>query len=126
MQVYNLNYILLMKFSYLIIITFVLGLFSCRQNTSEKSVTFKVWGNCEKCKKTIETSVAIKGVAEKNWNVESKLMTVKFDTTLVSLEEVEQLIANAGYDNDMYYGDDYAYAKLESCCQYERKPFDLK
>ena len=126
MQVSNLNYISLMKLSYLIIITFVLGLLSCNQSTPVKTVTFKVWGNCEKCKKTIESSVAIKGVNEKDWNIESKLMTVKFDTTIVSLNEVEQLIANAGYDNDLYYGDDYAYAKLESCCQYERKPFDLK
>ncbi len=115
-----------MKYSYLIIITFILGLFSCTQSTSVKTATFKVWGNCEKCKKTIETAVAIKGVSEKDWNVESKLMTVSFDTTLVSLDEVEQLIAKAGYDDDMYYGDDYAYGKLESCCQYERKPFDLK
>ena len=115
-----------MKFSYLIIITFILGIFSCTQSTSVKTVTFKVWGNCEKCKKTIETAAAVKGVSEKDWNVESKLMTIKFDTTIVSLDAVEQLIANAGYDNDLYYGDDYAYAKLESCCQYERKPFEMK
>ena len=115
-----------MKFSYIIIITFILGFISCNQSTSLKTATFQVWGNCDKCKKTIETSVSIKGVNEKNWNVESKLMTIKFDTTIISLEEVEQLIAKVGYDNDMYYGDDYAYGKLESCCQYERKPFDSK
>ncbi len=115
-----------MKYSYLISITFILGLFSCNQSTTVKTATFKVWGNCEKCKKTIETAVDIKGVTEKNWNVESKLMTVSFDTTIVSLDEVEQLIAKAGYDDDLYYGDDYSYGKLESCCQYERKPFDLK
>ncbi len=53
-------------------------------------------------------------------------MTVKFDTTLVTLDAIEQAIAKSGYDNDGYYGDDYAYGKLEACCQYERKPFEIK
>ena len=53
-------------------------------------------------------------------------MTVKFDTTKITLDGIQQLIAKSGYDNDGYYGDDYAYGKLQDCCQYERKPFELK
>ena len=53
-----------------------------------------------------------------------KLITVKFDTTKVRLNDLQQLISKSGYDNDKYFGDDYAYGKLEDCCQYERKPFD--
>lgn len=115
-----------MKILYLIIVTFIIGLISCNKNVAEKTETFKVWGNCEKCKKTIESAISINGVAEKNWDIGSKLMTVKFDTTIVGLDAIEQLIAKAGYDNELYYGDDYAYAKLEECCQYERKPFEIK
>ncbi len=99
-------------------------LFSCTTNSPLKTETFKVWGNCEKCKKTIESASGIEGVTEKKWDVESKLMTVTFDTTKVKLEQIQQIIAKSGYDNDKYYGDDYAYDKLESCCQYERKPFE--
>jgi len=111
-----------------IIIVVSLILFSCKTGTTsaEKTESFKVWGNCEKCKKTIEDASTMDGVLEKNWSPESTLMTVKFDTTKVSLDEIERAIAKAGYDNDKYYGDDYAYGKLESCCQYERKPFELK
>jgi copper chaperone CopZ len=115
-----------MKFLYSILFIFALGFFSCKTGTVEKTDTFKVWGNCEKCKKTIESSVSVDGVAEKDWNVESTLMTVKFDTTKITLDAIEQLVAKAGYDNDAYYGDDYAYGKLPNCCQYERKPFELK
>lgn len=105
----------------------IIGITACNTVSSpEKTATFKVWGNCEKCEKTIESSCAIDGVKEKDWNVESKLMTLKFDTTKVTLDELQQLIAKVGYDNDAYYGDDYAYAKLESCCQYERKPFEAR
>ena len=113
-----------MKSIYYILFFLTLCLISCKTGTSEKTEIFKVWGNCEKCKTTIEKSVSVEGVIEKDWNIESTLMTVKFDTIKISLDGIQQLIAKAGYDNDGYYGDDYAYGKLESCCQYERKPFE--
>lgn len=115
-----------MKFLYYILFLFAIGFVSCKTSTTEKTETFKVWGNCEKCKATIEKAVSVDGVIEKNWSPESTLMTVKFDTTKITLDGIEQLVAKAGYDNDGYYGDDYAYGKLEACCQYERKPFELK
>ncbi len=114
-----------MKNLFLFIIL-VLGIYSCKTGKPEKTETFKVWGNCDKCKKTIEAASSVDGVIEKNWDVESKLMTVKFDTTKINVNTIEELIAKAGYDNDLYYGDDYAYGKLADCCQYERKPFELK
>ena len=55
-----------MKILHLIIIAFIFGLISCNQNTALKTATFKVWGNCEKCKKTIEASITSSGVKEKN------------------------------------------------------------
>lgn len=111
-----------------LLLIFTLGFISCNTSSSgsDKTETFKVWGNCDKCKKTIEDASNLDGVKERNWNVESTLMTVKFDTTKVTLDAIEQAIAKAGYDNDGYFGDDYAYGKLESCCQYERKPFEIK
>lgn len=115
-----------MKSLHYILFFLTLSLISCKTETSVKTETFKVWGNCEKCKVTIENSCAADGVIEKNWNIESTLMTVKFDTTKITLDHIQQLIANSGYDNDGYYGDDYAYGKLAACCQYERKPFELK
>jgi copper chaperone CopZ len=115
-----------MKFLFYTLFFLTLGFASCKTSTPEKTETFKVWGNCEKCKATIEASVNVDGVTEKDWSVESTLMTVKFDTTKITLDGIQQLVAKSGYDNDGYYGDDYAYGKLESCCQYERKPFELK
>ena len=103
-----------MKSIYYILFFITLGLISCKTKTSEKTETFKVWGNCEKCKATIENSVSVDGVIEKNWSPESTLMTVKFDSTKITLDHIQQLIANAGYDNDGYYGDDYAYGKMQA------------
>ena len=115
-----------MKSVYSILFLLVLVVISCKTGSPQKNETFKVWGNCKKCKHTIENACNVEGVIEKDWNIDSKLMTVKFDTTKITLINIEELIAKAGYDNDGYYGNDYAYGKLATCCQYERKPFELK
>ena len=83
--------------------------------------TFKVWGNCEMCKETIETSLKIDGISKADWNVDSKMITVCFDSTKINLDQIQKHIADAGYDNVSYKGNDKAYSELPDCCQYERK-----
>lgn len=89
---------------------------------SAKTAEFKVWGNCGMCKKTIEGSLKDKpGIIKADWNVKSKQMSVQFDTLRISLKDIQQTIALAGYDNDAFQGDSAAYAGLHECCQYTRK-----
>ena len=83
--------------------------------------TFKVWGNCETCKETIEGSLKVDGVSAADWNVDSKMIAVSYDTTKISLDQVEKNIASVGYDNVKYKGDDAAYEKLPNCCKYDRR-----
>ncbi len=92
-----------------------------------KEYTLHVYGNNERCKRTIDSaSTAIKGVKLADWHIDSKLLTIQLDTTLTSTEEVLQSIANSGYDNELFYGNDYAYGALPQECQYERKEHELK
>lgn len=88
---------------------------------SEVRSTFKVWGNCDMCQETIEGSLKTDGVNTAHWDTESKMIEVNYDTTRISLDQVEQKIAAAGYDNVKYKGDDKAYEGLPECCHYERK-----
>ena len=83
--------------------------------------TFKVWGNCEMCKETIEGSLKVEGVSKADWNTESKMITVIYDGKKISLDQIQKNIASVGYDTDNYKGDDKAYQELADCCQYERK-----
>jgi len=83
--------------------------------------TFKVWGNCEMCKETIEGSLQVEGVSAADWSTETKMMAVTYDTTQISLDQVQKNIAAAGYDNVKYKGDANAYAELPGCCKYDRK-----
>lgn len=83
--------------------------------------TFKVWGNCEMCQETIESSLKVDGISKANWNKDTKMITVSYDEKKISLDQIQKNIAAAGYDNEKYKGDDKAYRALPECCQYERK-----
>lgn len=83
--------------------------------------TFKVWGNCEMCKETIEGSLKIEGVSKSDWSTESKMITVTYDDKKITLDQIQKSIASVGYDSEKYKGDDKAYSELPGCCQYDRK-----
>lgn len=111
-----------MKNRVFILLVFTVLFVAC--NNSSKNVveiTSHVYGNCEKCKRTIDSAAKIKGVSEANWNVDSKLLTFKIDTVITTSTLVLKSIAASGYDNEAFTGNDYAYQKLPACCQYERK-----
>ena len=86
-----------------------------------ETVTFKVWGNCGMCKKNIEKSVKIDGVSNASWNKDTKIMTITFDNSKITLEHIQKSIAEVGYDTELFNGNEKAYNKLNACCQYERK-----
>lgn len=101
--------------------------FACNgTKTPSVEMTAHVWGNCDKCKVAIEKSCSLDGVTEAVWNEDSKLLKLKLDTSIVTLNTVLQAVAKAGYDNEKFYADDYAYNKLPDCCQYDRRPFEAK
>lgn len=107
-------------------VLFVLSvLFSaCTGGLPENAVKseFKVWGNCGMCKKTIEASLeGAPGIVSASWDKDTKLMSLAFDTTQTNVTNVQKLIASAGYDTELFTGDDEAYSGLHECCQYERK-----
>jgi hypothetical protein len=85
-----------------------------------KTETFRVAGNCDMCKSTIETAAARKGLAEATWNKDSKLLSLTYDSEKTSSKEVLQRVAYAGYDNEQFLAPDDVYAKLPECCRYDR------
>jgi copper chaperone CopZ len=120
---------------YIAIACIALAITSCEnQTTSETKVpttqtvngittsTFKVWGNCDMCKETIEGSLKVEGVTKADWSTETKMISVTYDTTKITLDQIQKNIALVGYDNENYKGDDKTYSELPECCQYDRKP----
>lgn len=94
---------------------------ACAQSKSVKTEAVKVWGNCNMCKKTIEEAADLKGVKNAEWNKDTKVLTVSYDTTKITLDDIQKKIAAAGYDTEKFKADDKAYDELHGCCKYDRK-----
>ena len=91
------------------------------QKPTVKTETFKVYGNCEMCKETIEDALRKKdGIVKKDWSTKTKMITVSFDTTLITLSQIKQKIADVGYDTEEFQAKEETYKSLHKCCQYKR------
>jgi mercuric ion binding protein len=83
--------------------------------------SFKVWGNCGMCKTTIEQSLMeIKGVTVANYDLEKQSIDVRFNSLVVSLDELQLGLAKVGYDTENHKATEKAYNSLHSCCKYDR------
>lgn len=91
------------------------------QNADVIKTSFKVSGNCEMCKTTIEKAAkSLDGVKMARWNPETKKLKVKFIEGTTDLDEIQKAIAAIGYDTEKYKADDEVYNALHHCCHYER------
>lgn len=106
------------KVSFLFILFFTLQLPVFAQ---DKTATFKVWGNCGMCKKTIEKAAKEQGASSAEWNVNSKMLLVTYNPSTTSEDKILKGVADAGYDNEQFKATDEVYNKLHYCCQYDRK-----
>ncbi len=55
-----------------------------------------------------------------DWDKETKMATISYDSLKTSKEAILKRIALAGYDNDTFLAPDDTYSNLPTCCQYER------
>lgn len=115
------------KVAIIALLAMVLGVNSFAQSNgqtkkaSAKTETIKVWGNCEMCQSKIEKASKVDGVTAANWNTKTKVLTLSYDPSKVSSDDVQKKIAAVGYDTEKFKADDKAYNGLPSCCKYDRK-----
>jgi len=106
---------------YLMIASVLLSALVCNaQSKNQKTETVKIYANCEMCESTIEKAGNMKNQANVDWDKETKMATISYDSLKTSIEEILKRIALAGYDNDTFLAPDDTYANLPGCCQYER------
>lgn len=90
------------------------------------NATLTVYGNCGMCKKRIEkAALSVDGVKEANWDVETKVLSIKFsDITFgennYSINTVSEKIAAVGHDTQFNKASKDDYNALPGCCQYDR------
>lgn len=88
--------------------------------TLTQTASFKVLGNCGMCQKTIQNAALTAGAIAANWNMETDVLTVSFNTSKTTLDALQKAVAQAGYDNAAYKAEDATYNNLHSCCKYDR------
>lgn len=105
----------------LVAITVLLSFTSCNaQIKNAKTETVKIYGNCGMCEKTIEKAGNIKKISKVDWNVDTKMATITYDSKVTNQDAILKRIALSGYDSDKFLAPDNAYSKLPGCCQYDR------
>jgi mercuric ion binding protein len=103
-----------------ILVLSVLGAltFSCSQSNTNKQTEFYVRGNCGMCEERIEKTVsALPGVIKADWSVETKNMSVSYDTTKVDEAKIHQAIANSGHETKLVQSPKEAHDALPECCK---------
>ena len=100
---------------------FVMGTIGILKAQGDSTATFKVWGNCESCEARIEKAAKAAGATKADWNVDSKLIEVTFNSSKTSSDKIQQKIAGVGHDTEKYKSLANAYSKLPGCCKYDRE-----
>lgn len=91
------------------------------QIKNAKTETVKINGDCGMCETTIEKVGNKKNQYKTDWDADTKLAIITYDSKKTGLDAILKNIALSGYDNVSYLAPDEAYAKLPGCCQYKRE-----
>lgn len=94
------------------------------QKTVSESI--HVSGNCGMCKTKIEKAAKSAGASYANWDVDTKVLTVKYKSSSTNNAKIQEAVAATGYDTKDVKATDESYSKLHSCCKYERTDSDHK
>ena len=103
-------------FAFLVLITTS----SSAQLSNSKTENVKIYGNCGMCEKTIESAGTKKKVAQVDWNKDSKMAIMTYDSLKTTKKEILKRIALAGYDSDYFLAPEDTYKALAECCKYDR------
>lgn len=96
------------------------------KKTPVEKETFTVYGNCSMCEANIENALKdVNGIKVADWDMASDQLTVAYDQKKITLDQIKQKVADAGYDSDTHRAKKSVYKKLPMCCQYDR-PEKLK
>ncbi|GEM_PF-441839 len=82
---------------------------------------FQVYGNCDMCKERIEkVMLETNGVHAASWDVQSKLLNVVYNRSLVDKQDLYNRISSVGHDTDYSKADNDVYNALPDCCRYRK------
>ncbi len=92
--------------------------FNVMAKGGEKEVKIKTSAVCEMCKERIEKNLSLsKGVKEAVLDLDTKIVTIKYNAKKTDEAKLKKIIINTGYDADDVLANDKAHDNLPSCCK---------
>ncbi|HVG15732.1 MAG TPA: TonB-dependent receptor [Chitinophagaceae bacterium] len=88
------------------------------KSAADTVVSFKVFGVCEMCKDRIEGALKVRGISSAEWNVDSKLLSLRYDPSKTTIEKIHNKIASVGHDTHLKKAKDAVYNALPACCKH--------
>lgn len=95
--------------------------FTNAQIKNAKTETVKIFGNCGMCETTIEKAGSLNKLASVDWDKDTKMAAITYDSAKTNPDEILKRIALAGYDSEKFLAPTDAFNTLPGCCQYERE-----
>lgn len=86
--------------------------------TKDTIATLKVFGACAQCKQRIEKALKIKGINKAKWDIPTQMLTVTYDPSVLSLDDVQTKVTDVGHDTELKKAKDEVYKALPDCCHY--------
>ncbi len=108
------TYLLLLCMTFVNIISFAQD----TKNGNYTSTSFKVFGACEQCKVRIDLAIKLKGVKLGLWDVDTKMLSLTYDSNIISLDKIKSKIVAVGHDLENKKAKDIIYNALPACCHY--------
>jgi mercuric ion binding protein len=92
--------------------------FSEEKTSKFETVVIQTSAQCGDCKERIDGGLNyMKGISFAELDLESKKVTVKFNTSKITLDGVKKKINAVGYDADDSKADPEAIKRLPACCK---------
>jgi periplasmic mercuric ion binding protein len=89
-----------------------------QDGTKGQEVKIKTSAVCGMCKATLEKGLAYeKGVEKATLDVDSKILTVRFNGQKTSADKLKKAVNELGYDADSSPATTRAYERLDECCK---------
>jgi copper chaperone CopZ len=78
---------------------------------------------CGMCKERVEENLAFeKGVKDVSVDLETRIVTIRYNPKSTSPDELRKKLSKLGYDADEVAADPKAYEKLPACCKKDAPP----
>ncbi len=90
------------------------------QIPNQKKEIVALKGDFDSCKQLIERAGSVKNLVAVEWEQHTQSATLIYNTERTNRDRILKRIALSGFDNELYYAPDEAYAALPKCCRYER------